>query len=100
MAELTRTIACTLTSEDLAIQADDWRRLRAAAETGMENTRDGVRLHFRRDSGVAEELRRLTAIENVCCSWADWRVSEQPAEVVLDVSSAGEGVHAAQRLFS
>ena len=100
MEELAPTIACTLTNDDLAIQADDWRRLRAAAETGIENRPDGVRLRFRRDSGVAEELRRLTDIENVCCSWAEWRVSEHSTEVVLDVRSAGDGVQAAQRLFT
>lgn len=100
MKEFAPAIACSLTSDDLAIQADDWRRLRAAAEIGVENTRDGVRLRFRCDGGVAEELRRLTDIENVCCSWAEWLVSEHPAEVLLDVRSVGDGVRAAQRLFA
>jgi hypothetical protein len=94
------TIACTLGAADLAAQGAAWRRLREASEIAVELVADGVRLRFRADTGVAEELRRLTAVENECCSWATWSVHARVHEVVLEVRSTGDGVQAAQALFA
>jgi hypothetical protein len=93
-------IACTLEAADLADQSAAWRRLREGSEIGVEKIADGVRLRFRADPGVAEELRRLTNVENTCCSWATWSVDAGDHEVVLEVRSTGSGVEAAQALFS
>jgi len=99
MSEQTVEVACTLTSKDLSRQQERWNVLRAGAELGRRDTNDGLRLRFRRDADVEEELRALTAIENKCCSWATWSVDARDGEVVLVVSSAGDGVAAAQTLF-
>lgn len=99
MTDTEPTIACALTKADLAAQAEAWRRLRAAAGVGVEELDDGVRLRFRAGAGVAEELRRLAAIENECCSWASWSVRVEPGEAVLHVRSAGAGIAAARELF-
>src|SRR5690242_21869885 len=99
MTDTEPTIACTLTSADLAVQAEAWRRLRAASQVGVEELDDGVRLRFRADAGVAAELRRLAAIENECCTWASWSVSLEPGAAVLHVRSAGAGIAAARELF-
>ena len=99
MNEPTVEVACTLTSEDLSRQQERWAVLRADAELGRTDTDDGLRLRFRRDASVEDELRALTAIEQVCCSWATWSVEASDGEVVLAVRSAGDGVAAAQALF-
>jgi len=93
-------IACTLGSVDLASQQERWSKLRAGAELERTDTADGLRIRFRGDPAVENELRALTAIENECCSWAQWRVESANGDVTLAVSSTGEGVTAAQALFA
>jgi hypothetical protein len=93
------TIACTLGASDLADQSAAWRRLREAAELAVEEIAEGVRVRFRADPGAAEELRRLAAIENECCSWATWSVRVGLDETALEVRSRGAGVQAARALF-
>ena len=94
------TIACTLGAADLAVQGAVWRRLREASEIAVEPIPDGVRVRFLVETGVAEELRRLTAVENECCSWATWSVRAGDHEVALEVRSTGSGVGAARALFA
>jgi hypothetical protein len=92
-------VACTLTSADLAAQADRWERLIARAMTECTQTADGLRMSFRPEPGVEDELRRLVAVENDCCSWATWTL-ESVAEVpVLDVRSTGPGIAALHGMF-
>jgi len=55
-------------------------------------TADGLRISFRPASGVEEELRELVAVENECCSWADWNVKTNAEQIVLDVRSTREGI--------
>jgi hypothetical protein len=62
-------------------------------------TTDGLRLTFRADRGVLDELRSLVAVERRCCAWARWDVDEEGDVVALVVSSSGHGVHALHRLF-
>jgi hypothetical protein len=63
-------------------------------------TDTGLRVHFRADPGVEQELRELVAVENVCCSWADWRVETNGNEVVLELSSTGDGIAVAQGMVT
>jgi hypothetical protein len=94
-------VACTLTSGDLAAQGEGWARLAARAMTGRALTADGLRVSFRAETGVEDELRRLVAVENECCAWAAWTVRAGGAEVVLEVSSAAaEGVAVLHGMFS
>ena len=93
-------IACTLGAADLADQSAAWRSLREASETAVEPIAEGVRVRFRAGTEVEEELQRLTAVENECCSWAVWSVHAGVDEAVLEVRSAGDGVQAAQALFA
>jgi hypothetical protein len=87
-----QTVACTLGSADLAAQAERWRRLYADAGSERIVTAEGLRVRFRRDSAVEQELRALVAVEVGCCAWAQWTVEEQPEELVLEVRSAGAGI--------
>jgi hypothetical protein len=92
-------VACMLNSADLAAQADGWKLLIARAMTEYTQTADGLRMSFRPEPGVEEELRRLVAVESECCSWAAWAVETDAGAPVLDVRSAGEGVAALHGMF-
>jgi hypothetical protein len=93
-------IACALTSADLAGQRADWERLMALAKTERAPAADGVCLKFRAEPGVEQELRRLTAVENECCRWAEWTVRTDAPGLVLDVRSTGAGVAAVHAMFA
>ncbi|HEY2789798.1 MAG TPA: hypothetical protein VGI72_10095 [Gaiellales bacterium] len=93
-------IACTLTSPDLAVQRERWLRLIHASGTGRAQTMNGLRLEFRADPGVAEELEQLAAVERGCCAWASWSVTIAGDRVELDVTSAGDGVVALHAMFT
>jgi hypothetical protein len=90
-------IACTLSSSGLAAQARHWEQLIAQSMTEYAETADGLRLSFRPEPGVAEELRRLVAVENECCSWAEWTVETNAEATVLDIHSSARGGLAALR---
>jgi hypothetical protein len=92
-------IACTLSSAGLAAQAGRWERLIARAMTECTETADGLRMSFRPEPGVEEELRRLVAVESGCCSWADWMVQANAETIVLNVRSAREGIPTLHGLF-
>lgn len=93
-------VACRLTPAGLAAQNARWEQLAARAMTERSATADGLRLSFRREPGVADELRRLAEVENQCCPWADWTVQTRTGHIVLDVRSAGEGVGALHGMFT
>jgi len=87
-------IACSLTSADLAAQADRWERLAARAMTGRTETAHGLRIGFRPGHGAEQELRALVAVETECCPWATWTVQTGAGRITLDIRSAGEGIAA------
>ena len=93
-------VACSLTMEGLAAQAGRWARLAARAMTGHAKTADGLRLGFRPEPGIEEELRALAAVEARCCPWATWTVRANATELVLDVRAAGDGVTALHGMFT
>jgi hypothetical protein len=68
--------------------------------TGRAVTPHGLRVFFRPEAGVADELRRLVAVENECCPWAGWAVETSAQQVVLDVSSTGDGIAALHGMFT
>jgi hypothetical protein len=96
----TVAIACTLTSADLAAQGGRWERLAARVMTGRAETADGLRIVFRPEPGAEEELRALVAVENECCSWAEWTVEAEEGQIVLAVRATGEGVAALHGMFT
>ena len=95
-----RPVACSLTSADMAARVGRWRRLAVRAMTGRTETADGLRIRFRADPGVEDELRDLAAGENDCCPWAAWAVKTAGHEVVLEIHSQGEGVTALHGMFA
>ncbi len=99
-SDKTPVVACTLTSEDLATQAERWTRLRREAGLARVETDDGLRLGFRDEPGVEEELQALAAVENECCAWASWDVRREAGELVLNARSTGEGVATLHSMFT
>lgn len=93
-------VACSLTTDGLAEQAGRWARLAARALIAQAKTADGLRLDFRPEPGIEEELRALVAVETECCPWATWTVRASATELVLDVRAAGDGVAALHDMFS
>ena len=92
-------VACTLTPVGLAAQAGRWERLIARAMTERTETADGLRVSFRPERGVEEELRGLAAVENQCCPWAAWAVETNARATVLDVRSTGPGIATLHGMF-
>jgi hypothetical protein len=95
----TAPVACALTSAGLAAQAGRWQQLIARAMTECTETADGLRMSFRPEPGVEEELRRLVAVENECCPWATWAVETIAGATVLDVRSTGPGIATLHGMF-
>jgi hypothetical protein len=93
-------IACTLTSADLAAQRGRWERLAERALTERTETADGLRLVFRPEPGAEDELRALVAVENECCSWAEWTVEADDGQIRLAVHATGDGVPALHGMFA
>ena len=93
-------VACSLTREGLAEQAGHWVRIAARAMTGRALTADGLRLVFRPEPGIEEELRALVAVETRCCPCATWTVQASATELALDVRATGDGVTALHGMFT
>jgi hypothetical protein len=85
-------IACTLGAGEVGTQLERWKKLYADAGTERTETDDGLRVRFRRDSAVEHELGDLVAVEIECCTWANWNVEAGAAELILEISSSGDGI--------
>src|SRR5881398_3148937 len=57
------SIACTLTAAGLATQSKRWQQLRGRAMIDRVETAHGLRISFRSEPGVEDELRELVAVE-------------------------------------
>ncbi len=93
-------VACALTAAGLKAQSARWQQLAARAMTESAETADGLRVIFRPEPGVRDELRGLVAVEQECCPWATWTVDETAAQVVLEVRSSGEGIATLHGIFA
>ena len=93
-------VACSLTAAGLAEQAGRWARLAARAMTARTKTADGLRLSFRPEPGIEDELRALAAVEAQCCPWATWMVRATATQLVLDVRASGDGVTTLHGMFT
>jgi hypothetical protein len=93
-------IVCTLGAGDLAAQREHWGRLIAASALERTERPDGLRIRFRPDRGVADDLHALVATERECCAWARWSVTVAADQVVLDITSTGDGITALHSMFT
>jgi hypothetical protein len=64
-------------------------------------TERGLRLVFRREAGVEDELRELAELERECCAFAGWTVRTYDERAVLEVTGANaQAVAAVQAMFA
>jgi hypothetical protein len=96
----TSPITCTLTTPGFAEQGGRWKRLAARAMTERAQTTHGLRMSFRPEAGVEDELRALLAVENECCPWATWTVRTDAGQITLDVRSTGVGIGSLHNMFT
>lgn len=92
-------IACEL-GDETGTQVKRWMRLGRDAGLDRVETEDGLRIRFRAEPAVEEELRTLVAVERNCCSWARWEIHRADGDLILKVSSAPDGAAALHAMFS
>jgi hypothetical protein len=98
--ELSELVACTLTDSDLKTQRERWLALGENFGLGRQETEDGLRLSFRSHPQIREELDALVAVENECCSWAEWSVQDHDETLVMSARSKGAGVETLHGMFT
>jgi hypothetical protein len=98
--ELSELVACTLTDSDLKTQQERWLALGQNFGLGRQETEDGLRLSFRSHPQIREELDALVAVENECCSWAEWSVEDDGDTLVMAARSEGTGVETLRGMFT
>jgi hypothetical protein len=92
-------IACTLTNANLQTQRERWVALRESFGIGRDEVADGLRLTFDDRPEVETELQALIAVENDCCSWADWSIERDDGALVMAARSEGHGVATLHGMF-
>jgi hypothetical protein len=98
--ELSELVACTLTDSDLKTQRERWLALGENFGLGRQETEDGLRLSFRSHPEIRKELDALVAVENECCSWAEWTVEDKSNTLVMAARSEGTGVETLHGMFT
>jgi len=93
-------IACMLDRAGFARQSQRWNQALARAAIDRVETEDGIRMTFRAEPGVEQELRELVAMESECCSWAVWRVDGNDDQLVLRVTSTGYSIAVIRTMFA
>jgi hypothetical protein len=92
-------IACDLGGDEIRAQAERWTGLWRDAGLERVETKDGLRIRFRDEPAVGEELRALAAMESKCCSWARWEVRRADGNLILTVSSMPGGAATLHTMF-
>ena len=92
-------IACSLRAGDLDDRREVWKRLAGRALRESRPTDHGVRFFYTASEDAERELRELARLEAECCPFAEWRLSQRGEELVLEVTSTGEGAAAVRALF-
>ena len=99
MQETTK-LACTLTASGMSERRRRWHELAGRAFVGRTAIDHGLRLEFRAEAGVEDELRELAVLERECCAFARWNVTTTGSNAVLDVTADGDdAVAAVQQMF-
>ncbi len=93
-------VACALDGNEASARVAEWTRLTEAALLRRERVDTGIRLTFRPDPEVAEELGRLIELEGRCCAWMSFAVKDE-GDLVVDVGATDEtGRRALEEIFA
>jgi hypothetical protein len=93
---MTKPIACTLVSSDLADQRRRWHELAERTKVERHEVPNGLRLAFAPAPGVAEALEALVAVERECCAFAEWTL----VDTVLEITADEEAVPVVRGMFA
>lgn len=78
-------IACTLGPDDGAARIQRWEALSAKGRPSARRSGHLLEVRYEPEPGLREELQALAAAERQCCSFADWKVTQEQDHVVLYV---------------
>ncbi len=91
--------ACTLPEPELRRRGRDWKALIDEALVEKVPVPGGVRLTFRPERSVVEDLVGLVYAERECCGWASWTLTSSAEAAVLAVTAEGEAAATVRSLF-
>jgi MYXO-CTERM domain-containing protein len=91
--------ACSLTASAAAERAERWHRLLDRQLLSRTATPGGLRVVFRSDPGVADELDALVEAERECCAFLGLSVERSEERLVLDVAAPAEATAIVQTMF-
>lgn len=83
-------IACTLTPVAGKAQVEKWRAFDEDYALDVERTDTQLTIHYAKVEDSITRLRDLVAAESACCSFVDWRVDEDHADLRLIVTGTPE----------
>ena len=69
-------VACSLGADDMEKRRQDWKDLLGENLVERREIPEGICLLLRSSVRAAAELRRLVELENACCGWINWSISE------------------------
>lgn len=78
-------VACTLGPDDGPARMRRWRRLADGSKPTASRNGRTLEVHFEPGAGVHGELAALAAVEQDCCSFVTWEVTEDDGHPVLRV---------------
>lgn len=79
--DATKPIVCTIEAADIADHIDVLERLRSSANS-IERTQHGVAIQLPASSAHAADARRFAAVEQRCCEFWGFDVTETPDIVI------------------
>lgn len=82
----TDTVACVLDGQAYHTRVARIHALMEQALISRERLATSVRLRFRLDAGVQENLEELVALERECCPFLVFALEKRPGEMVLTIS--------------
>jgi hypothetical protein len=88
-----RTIACTLSADDLNDVSAAWQKLFRNSLISRDLVPGGLRLTVH--PGAQQALRQLIDIETQCCSWITFEIDGPSVTMTAD----GPGEHAIQSMW-
>jgi hypothetical protein len=89
-----------LSAEDRAGRDGEFATILQRGLVAREDTLTGIRLRFRRSSGLEEDLADLTRKEKACCPFFDFRIEATGDEVLLEVDAPPDARPIVEQLFA
>ena len=91
--------ACPLSEAALRRRGRHWRAVIDEALVEKAPVPGGVRLTFRPERSVVQDLVDLVDAERDCCGWASWTLTSTAEAAVVDVTARGEQAQTVRSLF-